>query len=75
MGVSAFRSSRVGSAVMSSSAMTKVGSVFSAAIDRVLPEYLQGVEFSRRDVLLGDAPLAPDSVSGGGARGYDQRRD
>ena len=47
----------------------------SAAIDRVLPEHLKGVEFSRRDVLLGDVPVASDSVSGGGVRGYDQRRD
>lgn len=47
----------------------------SAAIDRVLPEHLKGVEFSRRDVLLGDLSVAPDSVSGGGARVYDQRRD
>ncbi|WP_237225109.1 hypothetical protein [Rothia nasisuis] len=43
-----------------------------AAINQAIPNHMQGVDVSRRDVLSGHVPAAP--VSGGDAQGYDQRR-
>ncbi|WP_143539184.1 MULTISPECIES: hypothetical protein [Rothia] len=43
-----------------------------AAINQAIPNHMQGVDVSRRDVLSGNTPAAP--ASDGDAQGYDQRR-